>query len=104
MSLSRPVVAALVLCVAAPSAYAITAKDVMEMSVKERFSYLTGLADMLSYQHVLSGDRTRAECITNAFYSQKDETWDRVHDTMRAFPDKAPEGLLVVLMNKQCGG
>jgi len=104
MTFSRLALAALAFAVNSTSAHAIAARDVMEMPTQERFSYITGLVDMLSYQHVLSGDRVRAECITNAFYSQKKETWDRVHDTMLAFPDKAPEGLIVVLMKKQCGG
>jgi hypothetical protein len=87
------------------SAAAITAKDVMEkMSKEERFGYLTGLADMLSYQYVLAGDRPRAECISKEFYSKKEETWKRVYNALEAFPDKAPEGLIVVLMKKSCGG
>jgi hypothetical protein len=85
-------------------ASAITARDVMEsMTQKERFGYVTGLADMLSYQYVLAGDRPRAECITNAFYSQKEGTWKLVYDAFKRFPDKAPEGLVVVLMKQTCG-
>lgn len=92
-------------CLASSPAMAITAKDVMEkMSKEERFGYLTGLADMLSYQYVLAGNRARAECISKEFYSKKEETWKRVYNALEAFPDKSPEGLIVVLMKKSCGG
>lgn len=85
-------------------ASAFKARDVMDtMTEKERFGYVTGLVDMLSYQYVLAGDRTRAECVTKAFYSKTEETWKLVYDTFRRFPDKAPEGLVVVLMKQACG-
>lgn len=86
-------------------ALAITAKDVMEkMPDKEQYRYITGLVDMLSYQALISGNRPKAECISNAFYSKKEETWRQLFDTFSRFPDKPPEGLLVVLMNRACGG
>jgi hypothetical protein len=86
-------------------ARAITAKDVLEkMTDKERFGYVTGLVDMLSYQSILAGNRTRAECISNAFYGKTEETWQSVMATFGKFSDKAPEGLVVVLMNRACGG
>jgi hypothetical protein len=86
------------------AAVAITAKDVMEkMTEKERFGYVTGLIDMLSYQHLLSGNRERAQCISNAFYGKKDEAWHMLFETFGRYPDKAPEGLVVVLMKRACG-
>ena len=85
-------------------AFAITAKDVMDkMEEKERFAYVTGLVDMLSYEALLSGNQTRAQCIVGAFYGQKDQTWPLVFQTFGKYPDKAPEGLVVVLMNHACG-
>jgi hypothetical protein len=93
-----------VACLTATPALAIKASDVMEkMSEDERFGYLTGLADMLSYQYVLAGDRPRAECITNAFYSKKEDTWRRVYESFKRLPDKGAEGLVVVLMKQECG-
>jgi hypothetical protein len=90
--------------VVAEPARAITAKDVLEkMTEKERFSYVTGLVDMLSYQSVLAGNRSRAECITTAFYSKTEETWRLMVSTFEKFSDKNPEGLVVVLMNRACG-
>jgi hypothetical protein len=86
------------------AALAITAKDVMEkMTDKERFGYVTGLVDMLSYQFVLAGNRTRAECISKAFYGDTEATWKLLVSTFEKFSDKAPEGLVVVLMNRACG-
>ena len=85
-------------------AFAITAKDVMQkMEEKERFGYVTGLVDMLSYQALLAGDKKRAQCIADAFYGQKDRTWPLLFKTFGKYPDKAPEGLVVVLMNHACG-
>jgi len=94
-----------VACISASPARAFEARDVMEkMSKEERFGYVTGLADMLSYQYVLAGDRPHAECITNAFYSaKKEETWKRVYESFGRLPDKAPEGLIVGLMKQACG-
>jgi hypothetical protein len=87
------------------SANAVTAKDVLEkMTEKERFGYVTGLVDMLSYQFVLAGNRERAECVTKAFYSNAEDTWRSVVSTFQKFEDKSPEGLIVVLMNRSCGG
>jgi hypothetical protein len=85
-------------------ASAITAKDVLEkMTDKERFGYVTGLIDMLSYQSVLAGNRDRAKCIADTFYGKTEETWQSVMATFGKFSDKAPEGLVVVLMNRACG-
>lgn len=96
-------ITATVLVLAAGPAAAISAKDVLEkMGEKERFSYVTGLVDMLSYQSVLAGKRDRAECIANKFYNSND-TWKLMMATFEKFSDKAPEGLVVVLMNRACG-
>lgn len=85
-------------------AFAITAGDVMnKMEQKERFGYITGLVDMLSYTAILTGNRPRAECISKAFYGKKDEAWGDVVELFGRYPDKSPEGLVVVLMNQACG-
>jgi hypothetical protein len=74
------------------------------MTEQERYDYVTGLIDMLSYQFVLAGNQARAECITNAFYKKTTETWPLIASTLARFPDKSPEGLVVVVMNHTCGG
>lgn len=85
------------------NAMALTAQDVMQkMSTTERFGYLTGLVDMLSYQYVLAGDRKRAKCITAKFYDDK-AMQSRIFKVFERYPDKAPEGIMVLLMNKACG-
>jgi hypothetical protein len=100
----RAALLAAALVLATQPARAITAKDVLEkMTEKERFSYVTGLIDMLSYQLVLAGNRPRAECITNAFYGKTEETWRSMVATFEKFSDRNPEGLVVVLMNRACG-
>lgn len=73
------------------------------MTEKERFSYVTGLFDMLSYQAVLAGNQPRAACITEAFYVKTKETWQSLFATFEKFSDKPPEGLVVVLMSRACG-
>lgn len=99
------VLTAALLALAIKPAAAITASDVLgKMSDKERFSYVTGLVDMLSYQAVLANDRPRAECITNEFYNKAEATWKLISATFEKFGDKSPEGLIVVLMNRACGG
>ena len=78
----------------AGAAHAITAKDVLEkMGDKERFGYVTGLVDMLSYQAVLANDRSRAECIVNEFYNKTDATWRLLTATFERYPTSHPKGL-----------
>ena len=98
--------AALLACFAfaAQPAEAITARELMEkMDRNQRFGYLTGLIDMMSYQALLAGDRARAECISDAFYKNNTMS-DRIYETFGKYPDKSPEGLVVVLMKRECGG
>lgn len=73
-----------------------------KMSENVRFGYLSGLADMLSYQHVLSGDSDGAKCISDAFFRDKDATWRALFELFGKYPDKPAEGLVVVLMNCAC--
>lgn len=75
-----------------------------KMTEKERFSYVTGLADMLSYQYLLAGNRDRAKCVSDAFYGSDKQTWSKVYEAFGRFSDKAPEGLVILLMKNACGG
>jgi hypothetical protein len=107
LSMSKMKSAALLACFAVAAAHpaaAITASDVMDkMDQKQRFGYLSGLVDMMSYQALLAGDRARAECISNAFYKRNDMSM-RILEAFGKYPAKAPEGLVVVLMKRECGG
>ena len=86
------------------AAPAITAKDVLEkMTDKERFGYVTGLVDMLSYQSLLGGDRKRAECISDAFYKE-DTVTKKIFEAFSRFPGKSPEGIVILLFRQSCGG
>jgi peptide methionine sulfoxide reductase MsrA len=86
-------------------AKAITAKDVLEkMTEKERFGYITGLVDMLSYQSVLAGNRTRAECVSKTFYDNAESSWKLLVALFEKYADKSPEGLVIVFMTRSCGG
>lgn len=93
-------VAALVM--ATSNASAITARDVTDkMPKEERFGYLTGIVDTLSYQELLSGNRERAMCISDAFY--KDQAgMEKIINALHAFPDKPPVAIVIVTMNKAC--
>lgn len=94
----------LIAALAASSAHAITAKDVMEkMAQEERFGYVTGLIDMLSYQALLAGNQARAKCISDAFYGKKDATMRLLYQSFGQYSDKSPEGIVVVIMNRACG-
>jgi hypothetical protein len=86
------------------AALAITAKDVLEkMTDKERFGYVTGLVDMHSYQSLVGGDRKRAECISDAFY-KGDAITKKIFEAFSRFPDKSPEGIVILLFRQSCGG
>ena len=102
---SAPLAVAVLLAGFAQPAAAITARDVMEkMEQKQRFGYLTGLIDMMSYQVLLAGDRNRAECISKAYYGKQSDMDAQIFATFSKYPDRAPEALLVVLMKRACGG
>lgn len=84
------------------SALALTAKDVTDkMSKEERFGYLTGIVDTISYQHVLNGERQIAQCVSDAFYKNKDGL-SRMVEVLHAFPDKSPIAVLMVVLKKEC--
>ncbi len=81
---------------------AITALDVMEkMSKEERFNYITGMFDMMSYQYILSGDEKRGKCIIAKGYRDK-SMFVRIYATFLRYPDKPAAGLVILLMNKAC--
>jgi hypothetical protein len=63
--------------VAAPSAFAITARDVMEkMSKQERYSYLTGLIEMRAFYAAQAGDAALPKCAYDAYYrGQNSGAW-----------------------------
>lgn len=103
MSSKSVAAAALLLAACAGPAMAITARDVTEkMSKEQRFSYLTGLVDMLAYQSILAGNNAHAKCIVDKFYDDK-SVLGLVYAALDKFPDRAPEGLVVLIMKKQCG-
>jgi len=103
MTIKLSAAALLLLVVHASLAFAITAKDVAEkMSKEERFSYLTGLVDMLAYQAVLAGNRAHAKCVVDKFYDDK-RVLQLVYDSLKRFPDKAPEGIVILIMKDECG-
>lgn len=87
------------------SATAITAEDVMKkMSKEERFGYLTGLIDMLTYNTATTGNGSKAACLTNAYYREgKDAAWKNLYDALGNFSDKQPATIVTLLARKACG-
>jgi hypothetical protein len=103
----RASIAALAVILTEQSAAAVTADDVMKkMSRDERFGYVSGLIDMLSYQIALSGDKSRAKCVTDAFFRKKEdnEAWQKLVAAFERFPDRSAEAIVFVLMKQACGG
>ena len=99
---SKAAALACAVALASTPCLAITARDVTEkMSDKERYGYLTGLVDMLSYQSLLSGDRKRAECVADAFYKEE-ATTKKLLEAFYRFPDKAPEGIVILVLKQSC--
>lgn len=91
-----------VVCINAP-AQAMMARDVLEkMTADQRSGYFTGLVDMLSYQHLLDGNEQRAECVVAWFYD-RDGTIKKVLAAFERFPDKAAEGIFILMARKACG-
>jgi hypothetical protein len=97
-------VSALALLVSVQVAMAITAEDVMKkMSKEERFSYLTGLIDMLAYQTAAAGNSAKASCINNVYYRDgKDVAWKNLYDAFDNFSDRQPAIIVALLVKKAC--
>lgn len=84
-------------------AAALIADDVLgKMSKDERFGYVSGLVDMLSYQSLLSGDQAHAQCVADAYYKEPKAAWSALLDLMERHGDKATEGIVVVFMRTKC--
>lgn len=85
-------------------AHAMTAEDVLKkMNHDQRFSYLTGLIDMLAYQTAASGNRDKGNCIINAFFrEQKEASWRKLNEVLEQYTDKRTEILVTVLANQLC--
>jgi hypothetical protein len=90
------------------SAVALTAREVTgKMSPDQKSGYLAGLADMTVFQAGLAGDKTRAQCIYDAFYKnigKQADAWQRLDEALLEFPDKRAESILFLLVQKMCGG
>jgi imidazolonepropionase-like amidohydrolase len=86
------------------SASSITAEDVMKkMSKEERFSYLTGLVDMLTFNAAESGNDAKAKCLTNAFYrDEKNAAWKSLYDAFDKSPGRPPASLMAVVAKQVC--
>ena len=103
MSRTTRFILLITVAIGASPAMAITAEDVLEkMSKDQQFGYLTGLIDMLAYKELLEGDKPYAQCLSDAFYKDKTMS-ERIFSSLRAYPDKAPEGIIYLLMMKACG-
>lgn len=86
------------------SAFAITAKDVIEkMSKQQQFDYLSGLIDMRAYQALQGGDAALATCINASFYEDKQsKAWLSLIDALGQFGERQPAAIVSVLTGKVC--
>ena len=60
---------------------------------------------MTVFQAGLAGDKTRAQCIYDAFYKnigKQGDAWQRLDEALREFPDKRAESILFLLVQKLC--
>lgn len=74
-----------------------------KMSKDERFSYLSGLIDMLSYQMAIGGSAPKAACVGETYYGGgKDLAWRNLYEALDTFSDKRPEIILTLLAKKAC--
>lgn len=74
-----------------------------KMSKDERFSYISGLIDMLVYQTAIGGGGAKAACVGETYYgSGKDQAWRNLFEALDTFSDKKPEIILTLLAKKAC--
>lgn len=84
-------------------AAALTAQDVLEkMDNKESWAYLTASIEMAAFLAKVRGDIERSACIMKWWFDTS-EAEDKVITVFARFPDRAPQPILYVLMNKACG-
>ena len=102
----KPFFASLSLCVCllvAGPAQALDAGDYLNrMDPDQRSGFMFGLTAMHSYHALLDGNETLARCIAEQANTQ--ETLDRIYAAFERWPDKAAEGLVVLVLNQACEG
>jgi hypothetical protein len=109
VSIGRNVLTGILLsAISTTSAFALTAKDVMEkMSKDDRNGYLTGLIDMRMFVAAQAGDAKLAQCIHDAYYrdlKQDGDAWSRLIETFTRFPEKDAATIVYLLVKKTCSG
>ena len=86
---------------AAGPAQALEAGDFLNrMEPDQRSGFLFGLTAMHSYHALLDGNETLARCIAEQANTQ--ETLDRIYAAFERWPDKAAEGLVILVLNQAC--
>lgn len=103
-SVCKHIAAVVALAFLSQNASALTADDVTKkMNHDQRFSYLTGLIDMLAYQTSVAGNRSKGDCIVGAFFREgKEASWNRLNEVLEKFGDKRAEILVSVLAEQLC--
>lgn len=88
------------------SAFAFTADEVVNsMSERERSVYLAGIVDGLAQARWIADrpDQTGMSCIYNWYYQGGDTTQATIRQWFSRHLDKEANGLLYVLVERECG-
>lgn len=102
MRLSAFVSVAMALFMFAAPARAITNEDVMSMSNEQSYAYIAASVEMVAFMASLAGDAERMNCIVE-WYFRTESGPATVDQAMERFPERTPQALIYLLINRQCG-
>lgn len=102
MRLSTFAISAMALFMLATPARAITNENVLSMSTEQRYTYMAASVEMVAFMASLTGDTERMHCIVNWFF-HSDSGTATIYNAMYEFPQRTPQALIYLLINRQCG-
>lgn len=102
MRLSTFAISAMALFLLVTPARAITNENVLSMSTEQRYTYMAASVEMVAFIASLTGDTERMHCIVNWFF-HSDSGTATIYNAMYEFPQRTPQALIYLLINRQCG-
>jgi len=91
--------------VVSPRLTAITGGEVLKMTEKEQFGYITGAIDTMLYleQAGAGGSTPRSRCILDWFYGKNSRAAGQIVATFNSYQDRPAVGLVKLLVDRACG-
>ncbi len=79
-----------------------SAADFLAWPDKSRSSYVLS-ALMMANMIAVENDKKQSDCIGDWYFTNRDEKDDYIDGVMEKYPDHHPIGILMAVVEKQCG-